>query len=189
VAPRQILSLLFPELAPPPEVHKKPSAIPSAVRRVFGKSDAAITVKGEDGLLVYRGKCCNPIRGDDIVGYITRGKGISVHTTSCPNLVNFLGSDRMTEVEWTNTPNDEVFGVRLAISVEDRQGLLAEITTAISNLKTNIRETRTYLAQDSSKGKVEITMDISDVKHLQKVVQELKSIRGIEDVERVKQIP
>jgi (p)ppGpp synthase/HD superfamily hydrolase len=95
----------------------------------------------------------------------------------------------MTEVEWTNTPNDEVFGVRLAISVEDRQGLLAEITTAISNLKTNIRETRTYLAQDSSKGKVEITMDISDVKHLQKVVQELKSIRGIEDVERVKQIP
>ena len=60
--------------------------------------------QGQDGLLVYRAKCCNPIRGDEIVGYITRGKGISVHTTACPNLVNFFGSERMTEVEWVNVP-------------------------------------------------------------------------------------
>jgi GTP diphosphokinase / guanosine-3',5'-bis(diphosphate) 3'-diphosphatase len=189
IAPRQILSLLFPDLAPPPETQKKPSHLPSVVRRVLGKEDSAITVKGLDGLLVYRGKCCNPIRGDDIVGYITRGKGISVHTASCPNLANFLGSDRMTDVEWVDSPGDEVFGVRLAISVEDRQGVLADITAAISNLKTNIRETRTYMDQESSRAKVEITVDISDVKHLQKVIQEVKSIRGIQDIERVHQIP
>jgi GTP diphosphokinase / guanosine-3',5'-bis(diphosphate) 3'-diphosphatase len=189
ISPRQILSLLFPDQAPPTEALKKPPHLPSVVRRVFGKSDTAITVKGQDGLLVYRGKCCNPIRGDDIVGYITRGKGISVHTATCPNLVNFLGSDRMTDVEWVEATAEEVFSVRLAIFVEDRQGILADITSAISNLKTNIRESRTYLDEDASRAKVEITIDTYDVKHLQKVIQVLKNIRGIQDIERVNQIP
>jgi len=189
IAPRQILSPLFPDLSPPPESKPMASAIPSVVRRVFKQTDSTITIKGEDGLLVYRAKCCNPIRGDDIVGYITRGKGISVHTTSCPKLVNFLGSDRMTDVEWVNVPGDEVFGVRLAIAVEDRQGILAEITSAISNLKTNIRESRSSSDSGSGKGTVEITVDILDVKHLQKVIQGLKAIRGIQDVERVSEIP
>jgi guanosine-3',5'-bis(diphosphate) 3'-pyrophosphohydrolase len=189
IAPRQILSSLFPDLSPPPETKTKPSAIPSVVRKVFGKANSAITVKGQDGLLVYRAKCCNPIRGDEIVGYITRGKGISVHAASCPNLSNFLGSDRVTEVEWINVPKDELFGVRLSIAVEDRQGILAEITSAISNLKTNIRESRSTSDSESGKGTVEITVDISDVKHLHKVIQGLKSIRGIQEVERVSQVP
>ncbi len=189
IAPRQILSPLFPDFSPPSDAKLKQSAIPSVVRKVFGTGDSAITVKGQDGLLIYRAKCCNPIRGDDIIGYITRGKGISVHTTSCSNLTNFLGSDRITDVEWVNVPGNEVFGVRLAIAVEDRQGILADITSAISNLKTNIRESRSSSDTNSGKGTVEITVDISDVKHLQKVIQGLKSIRGIEDVERVRQIP
>ncbi len=189
IAPRQILSALFPDLSPPSETKSRASAIPSVVRKVFGQADPAITVKGRDGLMVYRAKCCNPIRGDEIVGYITRGKGISVHTVSCPNLPNFLGSDRMTEVEWINVPNDELFGVQLAIVVEDRQGILADITSAISNLKTNIRESRSSIDSQSGKGMVEITVDISDVKHLQRVIHGLKSIRGIEDVERVSHVP
>jgi GTP pyrophosphokinase len=145
-------------------------------------------VKGEDGLLVYRAKCCNPIRGDEIVGYITRGKGISVHATSCPNLVNLLGSERTTEVEWIDVPGEEVFTVRLAISVEDRQGILAEITAAVSNLKANIRESRSRTGDDG-KGSVDLTVDINDTRHLQKVVQVLKGIRGIQDVERVSRLP
>jgi GTP diphosphokinase / guanosine-3',5'-bis(diphosphate) 3'-diphosphatase len=189
IAPRQILSELFPDQEPPSEVKTKQFAIPSAVRRILGRTDSAITVKGEDGLLVYRAKCCNPIRGDEIVGYITRGKGISVHTTSCPNLSSFLGSDRMTDVEWINVREDEFFGVRLTIFVEDRQGILAEITSAISNLKTNIRESRSKSDAESGRGTVDITVDISDVKHLQKVIHGLKSIRGIQEVERVSQIP
>jgi GTP diphosphokinase / guanosine-3',5'-bis(diphosphate) 3'-diphosphatase len=189
IAPRQILASLFPDFSPSSEAKPNQSAIPSVVRRVFKQEDSAITIKGQDGLLVYRAKCCNPIRGDDIVGYITRGKGISVHTTSCPNLANFLGSDRMTDVEWMSSPGEEVFGVRLSIGVEDRQGILADITSAISNLKTNIRDSRSSTDLASGKGTVEITVDISDVKHLQKVIQGLKSIRGIQDVERVSQIP
>ena len=112
-----------------------------------------------------------------------------MHTTSCPNLENFLGSDRLTDVEWVNGSGDEVFGVRLSIAVEDRQGILADITSAISNLKINIRDSHSTSDTGSGKGTVEVTVDIPDVKHLQKVIHELKSIRGIQDVERVNQIP
>ena len=184
IAPRQVFAPIFPDLSPSSEPKPKPFAITTVVKKVLGRSHSPITVKGQDGLLVYRAKCCSPIRGDDIVGYITRGKGISVHTAGCPNLVNFLGSDRMTDVEWINVPGDEVYTVRLAIAVVDRQGILAEITSAVSDLKTNIRESRS--STEGGKGSVELTVDINDVKHLQKVVQVLKRIRGIQDVERVK---
>jgi GTP pyrophosphokinase len=188
ISPRQIFSALFPNLAPPSSDKKsKPSSLVSAVKKVLGRGDSPITVKGQGGLLVYRGKCCNPIRGDDIVGYITRGKGISVHTTNCPNMPSFLGSDRMTEVEWVNVANEELYTVRLQIAVEDRQGILADITSAISNLKTNIRESRSRT--DGGRGSVEVTVEIQDTKHLQKVIQGLKSIKGIQDVERVSNIP
>jgi guanosine-3',5'-bis(diphosphate) 3'-pyrophosphohydrolase len=189
VAARQILSPLFPDREPAVAEKAKKSAVPAVVRKVFGQADSTITVKGQDGLLVYRAKCCNPIRGDEIVGYITRGKGISVHTASCPNLANFLGSDRMTEVEWVEIPGNEVFSVGLAIMAEDRQGLLADIASAISNLKTNIRESRSSVDADSGRGIIEITVDISDIKHLQKVILGLKSIRGIQDVERINGVP
>jgi GTP diphosphokinase / guanosine-3',5'-bis(diphosphate) 3'-diphosphatase len=189
ISPRQILAPLFPELLPQAEEAQKKPAIPAIIRSNIHGADSAITVQGQDGLLVYRGKCCNPIRGDDIVGYITRGKGISVHTTTCPNLVNFLGSDRMTDVEWVETKGEELFSVRLAIAIEDRQGILADIASAISNLKTNIRESRSSAEDVSGKGTVELTVDIYDLKHLQRVIQSLKGIRGIQDIERVSQIP
>jgi GTP pyrophosphokinase len=188
VAPRQILMAVFPELAPPLETQAKRSAIATVVKKVLGRGEAPITVKGQNGLLVYRAKCCNPIRGDDIVGYITRGKGISVHTTNCPNLANFLGSDRMTDVEWVDVPGEELFTVRLAIEIEDRQGILAEITSAISNLKTNIKESRST-TNEGGKGTVDVTVEINDARHLQKIIKELKTIRGIEDVTRVAQLP
>jgi guanosine-3',5'-bis(diphosphate) 3'-pyrophosphohydrolase len=102
--------------------------------------------------------------------------------------VNLLGSDRMTDVDWMNTPGDETYTVRIAIAVEDRQGVLADITSAVSNLRTNIRESRSSTS-DEGRGMVELTVDINDVKHLQKVIQVLKAINGIEDVERVSRIP
>jgi len=188
IAPRQILAALFPDLAPPLETNAKKSSIATVVKKVLGRGEIPITVKGQDGLLVYRAKCCNPIRGDEIVGYITRGKGISVHTANCVNLVNFLGSDRMTEVEWVDVPGEEIFTVRLAMTIEDRQGILAEITSAVSNLKTNIRESRSSTSE-GGKGTVDLTVEINDVKHLQKIIKVLKGIRGIEDVARVSRIP
>ncbi len=186
IAPRQIFSALFPDQDPAVDQKGKTSTIASVVKRVLGKGDSPITVKGQGGLLVYRAKCCNPIRGDEIVGYITRGKGISVHSVNCPNAVSFLGSDRITDVEWIEIPGDDYFTVRLAIAAEDRQGILADITSAISNLKTNIRESRS--STEGGRGMVEVTVEIHDIRHLRKVIQSLKSIRGIQDVERVSKL-
>jgi GTP pyrophosphokinase len=170
IAPRQILSPLSRRRATTREEKPKPSVLVSAMNKVLRRQESPITVKGEDGLLVYRAKCCNPIRGEDIVGYITRGKGIAVHATSCPNLDNLLGSGRTTDVEWVDMPGEETFTVRLAISVEDRQGILAEITAAVANLKANIRESRSRTGDDGT-GSVDLTVDINDTKHLQKVVR------------------
>jgi len=189
ISPRQVLSPLFPEQAPQAEPPQQKLQPPAVVRRDRARTHSAITVQGQDGLLVYRSKCCNPIRGDEIVGYITRGKGISVHTTSCPNVVNFLGSDRLTEVDWADTKEAELFSVRLAITIEDRQGLLADIASAITNLKTNIRESRSSADHDSGQGTVEITVDIPDLEHLQRVIRSLKTIPGIQDIERINQLP
>lgn len=189
ISPRHILAKLFPEYSPLEETKPKIVTIPAVVRRVLGQADSAITVKEQDELLVYRAKCCNPIRGDEIVGYITRGKGISVHTSLCPSLANMFGSDRITEVEWVKVPGNEFFSVQLAILIEDRQGILADIISAISKLKTNIRESRSVSDLESGKGTVEITVDIADTKHLQKVVHVLKSIRGIREIERIHQMP
>jgi guanosine-3',5'-bis(diphosphate) 3'-pyrophosphohydrolase len=188
ISPRQFLSRLFPETAPQSETPPQRLPVSAAEGGSRSTTQSAITVNGQDGLLVYRSRCCNPIRGDEIVGYITRGKGISVHTTTCPNVINFLGSDRMTDVEWMDAKAEELFSVGLAISITDRQGMLADIASAISNLNTNIRESSTKTDTESGKGTIEITVDIMDLKHLQRVIQSLKSIRGIEDIERINEM-
>ncbi len=188
VSPRQLFTALFPDRIPEPQEGKgKVSVIEKAVNKVLGRSETPIAVRGQGGLLVYRGKCCNPIRGDDIVGYITRGKGISVHSTNCPNAASFIGSDRMTEVEWINVPDNDFFTVGLRIAAEDRQGLLADITSAISNLKTNIRESSSK--SEGGIGSVKVTVEIRDTRQLQKVIQGIKAIRGVQEVERVTRVP
>src|SRR5262249_60739845 len=90
-------------LGPPDRLHAKPPQGPvaAAVKRVFGGGDEKIKVRGFDDLMVYRARCCNPIRGEKIVGYITRGKGVSVHSATCPNVVNLMyDPERRIDVEW-----------------------------------------------------------------------------------------
>jgi GTP pyrophosphokinase len=94
----------------------------------------------------------------------------------------------MTDVAWMDVPEDELYTVRLAITIADRRGILADITSAISNLKTNIRDSRSATAE-GGKGTVDLTLEINDVKHLQKIIKGLKTIRGIEEVTRVSRIP
>ena len=100
---------------------------------MLGIGDAPLIVKGHDDLLVYRAKCCNPIPGDDIIGYITRGRGVAVHTRSCPNVQNLLyQTERRIAVEWGEA-SAATFLVHLVIRAKDRAGLLAEITAVISS--------------------------------------------------------
>jgi GTP pyrophosphokinase len=159
------------------------SGLASVVRRVLGAGEDKIKVSGIDDLMVFRARCCNPIRGEKIVGYITRGKGVSVHAAACPNVMNLLyDPDRRIEVEWDKGADPAPYTVRLSIQVEDRKGILADVSSKIAGINTNIRnvEART----DDSMGHIDMTVEISDVKHLQKVIKSLKAVDGVVDVER-----
>ena len=168
----------------PPE-----SGVVSAVKRVLRSAAAEnrIKVRGTDEVLVFRAKCCNPIRGERIVGYITRGKGVSVHSASCPNVLNLLfDPDRRIEVEWDAAGVDHApYSVRLTMQVEDRRGMLAEISAKVSDINTNITnmEARTGAAGDHQ-ARIDMTVEIRDVKHLERVIKSIKAVEGVLGVER-----
>ncbi len=177
---RNVLARFVPqgELKETPE-----TGIASVVRRVLGTGDDKIKVSGIDDLLVFRARCCNPIRGEKIVGYITRGKGVSVHSASCVNVVNLLyDPERRIEVEWDKGADPSTYTVRLSIQVADRRGILAEVSSKIAGINTNIRNVEATV--DDQRGRIDMTVEISDVKHLQKVVKALRNIEGVLDVER-----
>jgi guanosine-3',5'-bis(diphosphate) 3'-pyrophosphohydrolase len=182
-ATRQVLAKLAPSALIEAE---QPSRLSTAVKRVLGLNrDAAIEVNGHDDLMVYRAKCCKPIRGEDIVGYVTRGKGIAVHSKKCPNVQNLLYDvDRRISVEWAG-PKYSLYTVKLTLITADRQGLLAEVTSAISDVHSNIQniEART----GDNQALIDVTLDIVDMKHLDTIVSSLKKIEGVFQVERVMQ--
>src|SRR5687767_163142 len=164
------------------------SAVVSAVKRVLrpGATSAdKIKVRGTDDVMVFRAKCCNPIRGEKIIGYITRGKGVSVHAASCSNVINLMfDPERRIEVEWDTAGGDQApYTVRLTMQVEDRKGMLAEISAKVSDINTNITnmEARTG---DDQQARIDMTVEIRDVKHLDKVIKSIKGVEGVLGVER-----
>ncbi|HEU5255584.1 MAG TPA: bifunctional (p)ppGpp synthetase/guanosine-3',5'-bis(diphosphate) 3'-pyrophosphohydrolase [Vicinamibacterales bacterium] len=163
------------------------SAVVSVVKRVLrpGAASDKIKVRGTDDIMVFRAKCCNPIRGEKIVGYITRGKGVSVHAATCPNVLNLMfDPERRIEVEWDTTTSDQApYTVRLTMQVEDRKGMLAEISAKVSDINTNITnmEARTG---DDQQARIDMTVEISDVKHLERVIKSIKGVQGVLGVER-----
>jgi GTP pyrophosphokinase len=162
-------------------------AIASVVKRVLGSGgDNKIKVRGMGDLMVFRARCCNPIRGEKIVGYITRGKGVSVHAAVCPNVVNLLyDPERRIDVEWDKDADASPYTVRLRINVEDRRGILAEVTSRVSGINTNIRDVEATV-DEGQRGSIRMTVEIKDLKHLDKVVKSLKSVEGVLDVERTR---
>ncbi len=165
----------------------QPGGIASVVRRVFGDHNA-ITVRGQGDMLVYRAQCCNPIRGESIVGYITRGKGVAVHSLHCPNVTNLMYEpERKIEVEWARddtTPTS--YPVKLTVFCDDRFGMLKNITGVIGDAKSNIRNITAHTA--NSQARVEVVLDISDMKHLETIIVGLRKIPGVHEVQRLQKI-
>jgi GTP diphosphokinase / guanosine-3',5'-bis(diphosphate) 3'-diphosphatase len=172
------------KMVPQEQLKETPeTGLQSVVRRVLGTGEDKIKVRGADDLMVFRARCCNPIRGEQIIGYITRGKGVSVHSVACPNVVNLLyDPERRIDVEWDKGADASPYTVRLSIQVEDRKGILADVSAKIAGINTNIRNVEA--TTDASMGRIDMTVEISDVKHLQKVIKSLRSIAGVVDVER-----
>src|SRR5271166_5316937 len=163
----------------------------SVVRRVFSGNNSAIKVTGHDDLLVYRAHCCNPIRGEEIVGYVTRGKGVAVHSKSCTNVLNLMFEpERRIAVEWgrdTAAPAGAAgYPVKLVVLCDNRPGMLKEIATVISDAKTNIRNAEANTTEDQAT--VDIVADIADLKHLERIVSGVRKIPGVREVQRVQKL-
>ena len=134
--------------------------------------------------MVSRARCCSPIRGEKIVGYITRGRGVSVHSATCSNVVNLLyDPERRIEVEWDKGDAVARYTVKLTMEVEDRTGVLAAISARIADIKTNIKNMEARTDEDQ-RARIDMTVEISDMKHLEKVMKSLRAVDGVIDVER-----
>ena len=201
---RQVLNKLEPgsTMAAEPAAAAEPGVIGNAVgqmsdavkRVFFGKGSESLQVEGQDDLLVYRARCCNPIRGEEIVGYVTRGKGVAVHARSCPNVQNLLyESDRRIQVEWSPLPEEpgkvkqQTYPVKLTVICDDRAGMLKEFTAIISDDGTNIRSMESRALEDGTAA-VDFVVETVDVRHLNKMVLNLRKVPGVRDVQRMQKI-
>jgi GTP pyrophosphokinase len=183
VSPRQVLARLLPPEKLQQKQPEKPRPVADAVKRFLRRNEERITVKGTDDLLVYRAKCCNPILGEPIVGYITRGKGVSVHSVNCPNVTNLVyDPDRRIAVEW-EAGAEGGYEVRLSVGLQDRPGALAAVTAALAALKTDVRDAQVRTFDDKT-ASIELTVRINDLKHLDKVLKSVRGVAGVTDVAR-----
>jgi guanosine-3',5'-bis(diphosphate) 3'-pyrophosphohydrolase len=178
---RQVLQKSAPE-----QVAEEPPPVPAAEPAARRDDDSSIQVSGVDDVMVYRAKCCNPIKGEAIVGYVTRGKGIAVHSRACSNVQNLMyDSERRIAVEWGRKATDS-FPVRIVVHTDDRPGLLHQLTTVLASEDTNVRslEARTDFSQGDDTAMVEMTVDVRDKKQLEKLCLSMRRISGVRDVER-----
>jgi GTP diphosphokinase / guanosine-3',5'-bis(diphosphate) 3'-diphosphatase len=184
---RQVLTRVLgePEKDGATEAEESKPTLVKTVKRMLGFGEAPLIVKGHDDLLVYRAKCCNPIPGDDIIGYITRGRGVAVHTRTCPNVQNLLyQTERRIAVEW-GTPGEAKFLVHLVVRAKDRAGLLADITAVFSIAGCNIHNLESR--PDRLNAQIDVNLEIIDRRQLESILASIRKIAGVYGVERVYQ--
>ena len=192
---RQVLQKLAPDKVRPDQAESQRAASPAPSTTApaapspspDGKGDLIIRVKGVDDLMVYRAKCCNPIRGEAIVGYVTRGKGVAVHSTACANVQNLMYEvERKIDVEWAHS-GAQPFPIRLTVLTDDRPGMLNQLTNVLFTEQSNIRslEAKSDDKRGGDGAVVEMTAEIRDKKQLERIVSSIRRISGVRDVERV----
>ncbi len=175
----------FAELDPEKRKETRLETGMKAVKKFIGLGEDAIIVQGVDNLLTTRARCCNPLRGEPIVGYISLGKGIVIHNKNCRNVKQLMiNRDRVVDVEWAKSDSQEIQSVKILATTENRTGMLAGITNAIAEIKTGIRDARAKISRDD-KGLIEVTVEVFDKKHLDRVVTSIEQVPGVIAVERV----
>jgi GTP pyrophosphokinase len=198
---RQLLSKLAPGSTTQPDAEVAPeikpggtseAAMSEAVRKLHLTGSDSLQVEGQNDLLVYRARCCNPIRGEEIVGYVTRGKGVAVHARGCPNVQNLLyESDRRINVEWSRTVSPagkpQRYPVKFSVSCDDRAGMLKELIAVLSDDNSNI--SGVDIRKDvNGEAIVELVAEAEDVRHLNRMVLNLRRLPGVRAVQRTQKM-
>jgi GTP pyrophosphokinase len=197
---RQVLAKLAPgsttqaeaEAAPEIKPATAEEAMSDAVRKLHLTGSDSLQVEGQNDMLVYRARCCNPIRGEEIVGYVTRGKGVAVHARSCPNVQNLLyESDRRIAVEWSRAVEQagkpQRYPVKITVSCDDRAGMLKELIAVLSDDNSNISGVD-IRKDENGEAIVELVAEAEDVRHLNRMVLGLRRVPGVRAVQRTQKL-
>ena len=180
VGPSAILKELYPG-AEPSTPARPPSAFERLVDRVRG-SARGVRIQGLDNMMVRYSQCCQPVPGDAVIGYVTRGRGISIHRVDCPNVLNLAEHpERRIEIEWEAEAGERFF-VRLVVEGDDRRGLLSDIATAITDTGTNIQSAEINAVEGGMTGS--FVVEVQDLAHLKKVMKGIRRVTGVMDVQR-----
>jgi GTP pyrophosphokinase len=176
----QVLKSLDPALDAA-EPAPKPSAIGRLVDRMRGVGKG-IRIQGADGLMVRYAQCCQPVPGDPVVGYVTRGRGVSIHRGDCPNLLMLAHEpERRLEIDWQEMEGER-FVVRLQIEGGDRRGLYADIAAAVSGTGTDIRSLELRTVDGRATGSA--VVEVENLAHLQRIVKAVRRVKGVSEVAR-----
>jgi len=175
----QGIKALYPDVAADDLQDPKPGVIGRVIDRL--RLGSGIRIQGLSGLMVRYAQCCQPVPGDAVVGYVSQGRGISIHRADCPNLLTLTGDGRRVEIDWQESKG-EAFAVRLALSGEDRRGLYADVMQSISQSGTNVKAAE--LATKDGTVFSTIVVEVDNRAHLAKVIKAIRKVKGITDVER-----
>ena len=175
----QVMKALYPDLPGDQIQEPKPNVFGRVMDRL--RLGRGIKIQGVDGLMVRYAQCCQPVPGDPVVGYVTQGRGISIHRGDCPNLLTLSAEGRRVEIDWKEMEG-ESFAVRLAVQAEDRRGLYADIMEAISQTGTNIKGADLHSKDGSVFGTVYVEVD--NLPHLAKVMKAVRKVKSVTEVER-----
>jgi len=174
-----VANKLAPEKAHLEPVPRKISGRPAKT------SSGSMKISGMDNMLIHLSKCCNPVPGDKVIGFITRGRGVSIHTSDCPNIGELtFDKERLVEVSWGDF-KPSAHAVKIAIRTEDRPGILASVSSSISTSEANITHAEVTV-NENKEALLLFTIDVSDVEHLNRVISDIQSISGVIQVKRVK---
>ena len=181
-----VIKALFPTVDEAAEP-AKPSVIERLVDKVRGTgNDRGVRIHGVDGVMVRYAQCCQPVPGDEVVGYVTRGRGVSIHRADCPNLLPLAHEpERRLEIDWQEKFGER-FIVRLAMEGTDRRGLYADVASAVSSTGTDIRQMDLKAVDGRAVGAM--LVEVENLQHLQQIVKAVRRVKGISDVARRERI-
>lgn len=154
------------------------------MRSIKKRSGTGILVKGQEGLEVHLAKCCNPVPGDKIIGYVTRTKGVSVHRLDCPNTINFINKERQIEVEWEQTTSG-MFLVTIEVISYDRTGLMADILAALTEMKLSVSSANVKV-ENTGMAVMNLGIQIKDLPQLDYIMTKIRRIKGVHSVNRMR---
>jgi len=181
---RQAIAPLLPD-EEPTEEKRDESILKKVARKITGGMDRGVKIKGIDDVMIHLSKCCSPVPGDKIIGFVTRGRGVSIHTMDCTNLDELeADKDRIIQVEW-DLDMPTIHAARISVLTVDKPGLLANVSTAIAAADSNISHAEITTTEDN-RAVCNFVIEITDLKHLDKVMKKVGQVDGVINVKRVK---